>query len=336
MFSEKANQIIASATKDKPHIKFTVGVYRGGETVLKQYDATGEIPYESHLYEIGSVGKVFTTSLLAKYLHEGKMNLNDSVAKYLPELDDGRYHPTLLRLATHTAGYPTRYPLSKQELFHVARKQIAAQLTKKPAKIDHLLRMNRDKMITLAKESNLRDKDYGWTYSNYGISLLGHAIAAVAGQDFWDLMNDFLAHDLGLSNSFMGTDSRNLLKGYSWSNEPLENWRGGREDYLAPAGSITSCAEDLLAFAKRHIENDPAYLALTHVRYDMKSKHSDMGLGWWIDYKNPNMLYHSGMTEGFCATLAFDRQKKAAVVLLANVIYYKGQDKLFAEILNHL
>ena len=105
---------------------------------------------------------------------------------------------------------------------------------------------------------------------------------------------------------------------------------------MTPAGNISSNAEDLLAFAKMNIENSPNYLELCHTRYDMRSKHSDMGLGWWIDYKNPSIYYHGGNVDGFASMLAFDKRKKNAVVLLTNVSYYKGREKLFMEILNNL
>jgi len=74
-FSDKTKELITNATKDRPHIKFTVAVLHEGETTYRLFDSTGEIPYESHLYETGSIGKVFTASLLAKFLQEGKVNL---------------------------------------------------------------------------------------------------------------------------------------------------------------------------------------------------------------------------------------------------------------------
>jgi CubicO group peptidase (beta-lactamase class C family) len=97
VFSKKASGLIKKITSDKEHIRLTVGIFHNGETVCKLFNSAGEIPYESHLYEMGSVGKVFVKSLLAKYLHEGKMNLDDSVAKYMPELSDEKYYPTLKR-----------------------------------------------------------------------------------------------------------------------------------------------------------------------------------------------------------------------------------------------
>jgi len=335
-FSEKTNQLIASAIKDKPHIKFTIGVLHDDKTMLKLYDTSGEIPYESHLYETGSIGKVFLTALLAKYLHEGKMNLDDRVSKYMPELKSGEYYPTLKRLATHTSGYSTLYPIAKNEVVGLAIKQIWGLIKKDPIKIQDFLHMDHEKMIRLAKETKLKDKDYGWRYSNYGFGLLGHAISCVAEKDFWDLMNNYLTVDLGLSHTFLGTNSQKLLNGYNHKNQSVGNWGLGAEDYLAPAGNIASNAEDLLEFAKMNIEESPEYLRLCHVRYDMKSKHSDMGLGWWIDFKNPNVFYHGGNVDGFAGMLAFDKKKKGAVVILANTAYFKERESLFADILLNL
>lgn len=61
-----------------------------------------------------------------------------------------------------------------------------------------------------------------------------------------------------------------------------------------------------------------------------------MGLGWWIDYKNPNIYYHEGNVDGFANMLAFDKRKSNAVVLLANVGLYKGREQLFMEVLGAL
>jgi len=149
-------------------------------------------------------------------------------------------------------------------------------------------------------------------------------------------MSDYITQDLGLKHAMMGTDSPHILTGYNLENQDVGNWSLGKEDYLTPAGNITSNAEDLLQFAKMNMEESLSHLSLCHVRYDMKSKHSDMGLGWWIDYKNPNIFYHGGNTDGFASMLAFDKKKKAAVAILANVRYYKEREKLFADILENL
>jgi CubicO group peptidase (beta-lactamase class C family) len=335
--NEKSMALIKTATKKRDFIKFTIGTLKDGETSFKLFDSAGEIPYVSQLYEIGSIGKVFTASLLSKYLEKGMMNLDDSVAKYVPELDDDKYYPTLRRLITHTSGIPNHYPMMKAEYKAFFWKSIGALLKRKQMpQAEPTLMMDFDKMIRIAKEIKVENKNYKWAYSNYGISLLGHAVSNVAEKPFWALMDDYLKQDLGLDSTFMGMDHPDILSGYNAKGYHVGNFKLRDESYTGPAGYLTSNAEDMLDFAKLHLAENPSHLALTHEFHDMNDKHSHMGLGWWIKHKNQNIYYHGGNTDGFASMLAFDKQKKTAVVILTNIQFYHQREKLFMEILENL
>ena len=56
---------------------------------------------------------------------------------------------------------------------------------------------------------------------------------------------------------------------------------------MAPAGDISSTAEDLLEYAKINMFEGKPYLALCHQKYVEAKKH-DMGLGWALQ-KNKNL-----------------------------------------------
>ena len=329
MLNNKAQDLIKGVFKKKPNLKMTIGVLKNGEATYKLYDTTGEIPYESYSYEIGSVGKVFTTSLLAKYLESGDMMLDDSVSKYITEFGDDRYYPTLKRLALHTAGYPTRLPISKKEM----RGLIWGTIRGKQVDILKFLEMDFDKMMALAKSEELKDKDYKWCYSNFGISLLGCAIGRAAGTGYADAMTKFINDELKLTNTIVGKGAQNMLTGYDVKNRDVGSWSLDRDNCVTPAGNFTSCAEDLLEFARINFEEEVSCVKLCHERYNMKNKHSDMGLGWWIDYKQPSIYYHGGNTGGFASMLAFDKEKKTAVTVLTNTQGYGQRDKLFMELL---
>ena len=109
-------KLIQKATKGRKFIKLNVGFLNENQTVIKTFNETGEIDYENNYYEIGSITKTFTASLFAKFVHENKMQLNDSIQKYIYGLDQNRYYPTLRRLVTHTAGCPTN-PWNTGEMF---------------------------------------------------------------------------------------------------------------------------------------------------------------------------------------------------------------------------
>jgi len=99
--------------KNKEHLKLTIAFISNDETTIKTYNSLGEINSpQTYIYEIGSITKTFTTSLLAKYVAEGKMSLDDSIAKYIEGLPAEQYYPNLRRLATHTAGYSPFLPLN--------------------------------------------------------------------------------------------------------------------------------------------------------------------------------------------------------------------------------
>jgi len=108
--SSEIQSLIKKTCKGKKHIKLTIGYVLDGEKTVKVFNENGEIKNESYIYEIASITKTFTASLLAKYIHENKMSLDDSIQKYFVGLDADKYYPTLKRLATHTAGYSIQLP----------------------------------------------------------------------------------------------------------------------------------------------------------------------------------------------------------------------------------
>jgi CubicO group peptidase (beta-lactamase class C family) len=161
--NEKTHEMIQTLMKNHPNTKLSIGYLNKGETSFRLFDATGEIPYKSYAYEIASVSKVFTTSLLAKYLHEGKMNLYDSVATYIPDLQDGANYPTLKRLATHTAGI-AHEALTYPQIAKVMYKYFLMRVRKKPTGYLHSFgTVDYEKFIWFAKRQKpYEDKDYKW------------------------------------------------------------------------------------------------------------------------------------------------------------------------------
>ena len=326
---EKSNILIQKLMEENPNTKLSIGYLHKGETSFKLFDATGEIPYESYAYEIASISKVFTTSLLAKYLQEGKMNLSDSVAKYIPELDKNKYYPTLQRLATHTAGYQTE-ALTLLEMIKLSIAHTRMIKRKKPSSCYwNGFFMDYKKLIWFANKNKLEDKDYDWGYSDYSIALLAEAICQIVGKPFDELMTELLNYELGLKYTKTTTDRPDMLDGYFFNHNvgTMKAYRNG--DYTAPAGGITSTAEDMLKFAKMNIEENPSYLGLCHKTYASGQEHFNMGLGWliWTNQEHETHA-HLGGSEGFSGNLAFRKGPKTATVVLTNCGTHGVADEL--------
>ena len=167
------------------------------------------------------------------------------------------------------------------------------------------------------EKNKLKDADYSWKYSNFGISLIGYALGIVSGRGYWDTMNEFVQNELGLSDTYLGA-SNNNLQGYDRKNNDCGNWEWDKDNLMSPAGAISSTADDLLKYAKINIDEDKPYLSLCHKKHGNGNKKYDMGLGWWLLKKNNHVILHGGGTGCFSSFLGIDKEKKVASVVLAN------------------
>jgi CubicO group peptidase (beta-lactamase class C family) len=308
--------LIKETTEGKKYIKLNIGIMAGDQTVFKTFGENGEIDFENNIYEICSVTKVFTTSLLAKYVFQEKIRLDDPINKYIPKLNPDNYYPSLQRIATHSAGYPGRYPLNYWKYLNLGVDYYI--LGKRKFKQEHPFSMDFNRMMKLIQKSGLKDKEYKWQYSNFGMALLGYIIGMVSKEGYWDTMENFLTNELGLKNSYLGTTNDKNLSGFDLKNKNCGNWKYEKNELMAPAGAISSTAEDLIAFAKLNINEEIGYLKLCHEKYTNGSKWFDMGLGWWLDKNNINILSHGGNTGCFCSFLGIDKGKRTAVAFLSN------------------
>ena len=313
--SDETLRLIKKTCKGKKHLKLTIGYLTGNNSVIKIYNENGELDAtKKYHYEVGSITKTFTVSLLSKYVFENKLSLNDSIQKYIEELREDEYYPTLLRLATHSAGYSERLPLNKREYFSLILGLISGSgdMSK-----NNPLTMDLNKMKMLLEKNKLKDADYSWKYSNFGMALIGNVLGIVSGRDYWETMNEFVQNELGLSDTYLGT-SNNNLHGYDRKNNDCGNWEWNKDNLMSSAGAISSTADDLLKYAKINIDEEKPYLSLCHKKHGNGNKKYDMGLGWWLLKKNNHVILHGGGTGCFSSFLGIDKEKKVASVVLAN------------------
>jgi CubicO group peptidase (beta-lactamase class C family) len=311
--------LINKACKGKKHIKLTIGFSINGVKTIKVFDENRETENENYVYEIASITKTFTASLLAKYIHENKMSLDDSIKKYFNGLGDNIYYPTLRRLATHTAGYSMNLPFTWRDFLLTPLKGYPTLPNVENIKI-------------VLQKNKRQDKDYPWLYSNYGFILLGHAIGIVSGTGYWNAMDDFLSNELDLPNTYTGTCPEKNLHGFNNRNMDCGNYLFDKSPTVPSGeGDISSTAEDLLKYAQININEEKPYLSLCHRKHSNVSslfaailrgaagvKEFDMGLGWMFYKENNNILMHPGDSDSFSSFLALDKSKKLASVVLSN------------------
>jgi len=150
--TEKIIQNIKKACSKKKEIKLTIGYTDGIDQVIRIFGEKGEIKGKEKLvYEIGSISKTFTATLLSKAIWENKLSLNDTIDKHIGGMINGKYYPRIRRIATHTAGYSSAYPLGRIQYLKLFKDLIFGG----GIETNNPLLMDYDKMIKLMNESNL-------------------------------------------------------------------------------------------------------------------------------------------------------------------------------------
>ncbi|MGH7445334.1 MAG: serine hydrolase domain-containing protein, partial [Longimicrobiales bacterium] len=224
------------------------------------------------VFEIGSVAKVFTTTLLAHMVASGEVALDDPIAKYLPATvrapSRNGIDITLLDLATATSGLP----------------RMPGNLAPADAN-DPYADYDADDLYAFLSSYELpRDPGAIYEYSNLGMGLLGHLLALRAGVAYEDLVIQRILEPLGMNDTrITPTPSMRArtATGHSAELEPTPGWTFG---VLAGAGGWRSTANDMLRFLHA-VRTPPAgvlgeAMRMAIVPQRPVSERMKIGLGW--------------------------------------------------------
>ncbi len=308
-FSKKSKKLIKELYKGRDHVELTIGVLENGMIETVHYDENQCIAPEKLIYSVGSIGKPFTASLLAKHIAAGDIALGDSLDQFIPGLKK-RYYPTILRLATHHSGYgglPFSTLESLKRFAHMNDEDGLLHVNPFRGTIDE------DVMMKLLKKTKLKDQDYKFAYSNFAFGTLGYILGGLEGTDYFGAMENY-CKELGLSDTSL---QNSQMTGYDRKGQPAQPWQWERTDIIAPAGALLSSMEDLLKFAELNMDGSHPYLALCHEKYADGEKTFDQGLAWRLK-KDSSISYHVGNAGAFSCILAMDHDKNKAVAIGLN------------------
>lgn len=257
------------------------------------------------IFEIASITKVFTTTLLALEIQQGKMKLGESIVDYVPLLKKNTQGPikrvTLLDLATHTSSLPRMYPgtnanPSDQNILSFLREWTPT--------------------YPIAKK---------YVYSNLGFGLLGYAISQVEHENYESLVHQRITIPLNMSSTFVNVPTElleNYAQGYTYKGEKIRRdlsrgWPGG--------GALKSTSKDMLKFLKASLgiegpENLLKAMQFTQMSFFKVNMHLTMGLGWqrFLDKEQILIVDKNGGLGGFSSYIGMIPEEKIGIVILIN------------------
>jgi CubicO group peptidase (beta-lactamase class C family) len=262
-------------------------------------------------YEIGSITKTFTATLLAASVTSKELKLDRPVADLLPGFTvparNGKLI-TLETLAMQDSGLP-RLPSNFSPNDH-DDPYIGYDITKLKA--------------FLVSYALPRDPGQSYEYSNLGVALLGYALGVHAGSSYEKLLQQRVLGPLGMRNTGIEVPDSvlpNLAQGHDASGRTVPGWHLG---LFAGAGGIVSTAADMLRYLQANMSllPTPLYPAMQLAQTTRgKGPRPEDPIGLvWMTHQLPdgNIIWHGGATGGYTSFIGFTADHRHGVVILTN------------------
>jgi len=280
------------------------------------------------VFQIGSITKPWTATMIMQLVDEGRLGLDDTVAKLLPGLAlPSADRISVRQLLTHTSG-------------------IDGDVFTDTGRGDDCVERYADLLPTATR---IFEPGAAYSYCNSGFVLLGRIIEVLDGRSWDESLRVRLVEPLGLRSTVTLPEDAILHRAAIGHNlrdgEAVTSWMLPRS--LTPAGLITQSAADLLAFARLHLDGGVApdgtrllsaesvdLMQAKQVDVPSATGFSGLGLTWRLhDWSDRQLFGHDGTTVGQLAFLRIDPRARLAVCLLTNSPHAPAlQVPLFVEV----
>ncbi|MFD3257962.1 serine hydrolase domain-containing protein [Paenibacillus lentus] len=311
---EPLQQMALPYTSKRKHAVLSIGIV--SQSTMRTFGYGNITPfgtssYGNIIYEIGSLTKVFTTSLLSLLIKRNVVRLEDSIGLYEDSLSNA--HPITLRhLSSHTSGLPSVSCI----------KALQNRFDKRNSRDPYCMF---DVKETIAYLQKISSKRVGkkFRYSNEGMGMLGRIIAKAMGTDIEEALLKHICQPLAMMDTTISLSSEQrgrLIPGYA--GKDIQQPELVMRDF-AGAGALRSTVSDLLRFLALHMNmQQPASpidkaFRYTYMQHHSISKDMGVGLGWIIDNRN-GWVWHNGSTHGYSSFMGFIPNKQLGVVILSN------------------
>jgi serine-type D-Ala-D-Ala carboxypeptidase/endopeptidase len=289
-----------------------VGVFDNGRKEVHGYGEVhrgkGDRPDGDTIYEIGSITKAFTGTLLADAVQRGLVKLDAPLQDFMPKgvtLDVAKNQPIrLVDLASQTSGLP-RLPDNMKP--------------KDPA--NPYADYTPELMFEFLGKHKLRRPPGEYEYSNLGMGLLGHVLAKQARQTYEELVTERICKPLAMNDTCITLSAeqrKRLAPPYNGELGDAKNWD---INALAGAGGLRSTVNDLLKLVEASLGDDdgPVVKAIHEAWKTRYGKPGQIGVGLaWHIARDGVTRWHNGQTGGYSSAVFIYPPKKLGVVVLCN------------------
>ncbi|MCM3393466.1 serine hydrolase [Cytobacillus sp. FSL W8-0315] len=276
---------------------------------------------EDTIFDLASISKIFTTTAAMILYDDGRFQLDDPVAKYIPEFaENGKENVTIRQLMTHTSGFTAWIPLYSQGSSRDDRMQI------------------------VFKHPLANEPGEAYTYSDLNMITLGAIIERLSGQSLDEFVKKRITKPLGMKDTMYNppeslkhriaaTEYQPAIgRGLVWGEVHDENaWS---LNGVAGHAGVFSTASDLAKLAHMYV-NDGRYggkrilkeetvkmLIQNQIPQFPGNDHGlgwELGQGWFMDaLSEGTSLGHTGYTG---TSIVINRNNGTIAILLTNRVH---------------
>jgi len=313
----------------------TLGIWSGGQEMLAAHgvlNAATRVPVTTDsLFQVGSITKIWTATMIMQLIDEGLLALDTAVSRALPGVrlgaGDVGDRVTVRHLLTHTSG-------------------IDGDIFTDTGRGDECVQRYVDE---LAGAPSVFAPGAAYSYSNSGYVLLGRIIEVLDGQSWDESLRERLTRPLSVTRTVTLPEEAILHRaavGHNRCGTPVHVW--GLPRSVGPAGLITATASDLLTFARLHLDggvtaDGKRLLSEASVAAmqspcaaipEFSAPGAAIGLGWRLSrWDDRTIIGHDGDTIGQSAYLRIDPEAGVAACLLTNS---SASENLYREVFSEV
>ncbi len=305
--------VLAIDTPGRRAITITSGYSNAGQTAPMEV---------SRAFQVGSQSKMFTAAAILLLAKDGRLTLDDPVARFIPEASDTE-GVTIRHLLTHTSGVGDGIDLFDS-------------ISERPRghyRFDDLLLLSRTYGRQFAPGAQ-------WKYNNTGYDMLGRIIEVASGQSRSVFLRRRVLVPLGMHETFIGSEEDwsgvSVASGYVWSEKServIDMTRPADLTWAAAAGDMVSNAADMLKWMSSLVaERSPVSLSLvdftaTAVPTGLQDSLVEYGNGLGgFSIAGRRVWGHGGFIHGYISFSAVDPTTHKQVVLLASLAGQKSTE----------
>ena len=309
-FRASVDRFVQATMSEQKVPGVAVAVLRNGEVIVSKGYGLANVEHKvpvtpATIFQLGSVGKMFTAAAIMRQVEDGKMRLDDPISRYLGDVPPSWGAITIRHLLTHTSGvanqgddFDLRRDYSDDELVKAA---YALPLDFAPGK--------------------------RWSYSNTGYILLGIIAQKASGRSYLDILKTDVFAPLGMSTA-RGISDRDIVPNRAAGYEPVKG-ELKNQDFVSPTmnatadGSLYTSLNDMIAWDRGvmggKVLSDTSWRQVFAPVRLSSGKPYPYGFAWFIDQAGGKpKLHHSGAWQGFRANYARYLGEGLSVIVLTN------------------